>query len=229
MRLIKIFVLTAVLCSAIFSLHNAFAQEPNQEDLIKSFNFDDFPGEVILKYGKNSDMLDGYIMCLAGIRNDISLCENILNTPFCRNRFKELHVYYKELINSKSASPVAISVLMESGKQMNAQQATAAANAFLAKDVNFCKGITTVEEQRDCKAIMSRSPQSCASIGCQSRVYFVKALEENDAKVCDQIKEEGVKMLCKSEFSTNEDSCKQCSGFKKFIKEYYESQPKEAE
>jgi hypothetical protein len=46
------------------------------------------------------------------------------------------------------------------------------------------------------------------------------ALEEGNIQTCDKIKDEGIRMLCKGELSTNESACKQCEGFKNFIKEY---------
>lgn len=219
MRLIRIMVLLGVFFSMAFYLDKSFAQEQNPQDLIKNFNFEDLPAQDLQTYSKD---LEGYFMCMAAIRNDVSLCENLRNSSGCRQRFRELHGFYRQLIASKAVSQSAIDDLVSSGKErMDPEQARAIANSFLAKDAAFCKDAKTLEGKNICKAIILRNPQLCSGEDCINQVYYIKALEESNIQTCDKIKDEGVKMLCKGEFFSDQEKCKQCSGFKNFIDQYY--------
>ena len=213
MRIMKVLILVFVFCVMSFYSVNTFAQSQ------QNFSIDSVPKSELRVYAAKSESLDAHLLCMAGVRSDVSLCEYAYYPEGCRSAFKALHGFYRELTMTKTVTSTALDSMLSSGN-MTFSEMGDYAKGFVDKDAAICSKLKSPEDQRDCKARILRSTQSCSSRDCVDEVYYIKAIEEKNAGLCNNIKEENIKMLCKGDVTSEEDECKQCNGFKKFADQY---------
>ncbi len=216
MCLKKLILLVAIVCIGMFYSNIIFAE--SLEDLTTNFNIDTIEKDVFQRYSKAEGLLGAYLICTAAVRGDQTVCDDLNSDEarFCSKQFSSMHNFYRELVTTGTVTSKAIESCMQTENGVTSQDCRDLAEAFISKDASIC-------EVSECSAIIKRDVGSCKEDkGCRDRVYYIKAVEKNNAKSCDKIKDESLRMLCMGSITLDEKICKQCSGFKKFIERYHE-------
>jgi len=218
MRSIRIILLGVIIYFVVSCPNIIFAE--SLKDLTDTFNIDTVEKEVFQRYSKAGGLLSAYLLCMAAVRDDVVLC-NYLNQEearVCNERFNSLRGFYKELIMMGTITLRAINSCMKTERDSTLKNCQELAKAFISQDTSICKASGNSE----CSAIITREAKACRGTeGCRDRVYYIKAVEEANIKICDKIKDESLKMLCMGDITLDENICKQCTGFERFIDLYY--------
>jgi hypothetical protein len=157
---------------------------------------------------------------VAAARSNTSLCELANSSLDCRKNYRTFHSFYREIIVSKAVTPALIAA---NANDMAKDELDDYVKAITTRDISLCKNAKSAEDQILCRAVASRSSGACGSKECSNIVNYIKAVEGNKEQACENIADENIRMLCRGDVTRDQNKCKQCEGFKKFIKEYYKN------
>lgn len=198
-------------------------QQDMQAVVIDNFNIGSIDKNELDDYYKKHGFLSEYISCLAAVRDDASICNKLGSeeSQFCIRRFYQLHGFYNELIITGMLTTKAM-FACKRYKGMTTQQCESWARAFITQDTTICKKeAKNKEEENECMAMLTQNPTVCGDNKCRDTVFYIKAIKDGDIKICEMIKNEAIKALCKGDVTMDENTCKQSKDFKEFIKVYY--------
>lgn len=223
MRSIKIYFLAVILSAAMFYSPAIYAR--TLKEVTAAFNINTAKKDIFKKYSKKGRLLVPYLLCVAAVRDDRSLCRYLNSDAarLCREQFASLHSFYKQLIIGGVINAKVIRACMRSNKGLTLKQCQELAKAFISQNPSICK-VMGEPGAAECNAVMTGNPAFCQGIqGCQDKVSYVKAIRKFDPQKCDKIKDNSLRLLCKGDITMDENVCKQNAGFKKFIKLYYKA------
>lgn len=202
----------------IFLFFSGLAFAETKENTPDNFGISNLNDPQTALKAKITGFLDDYIVCMAGVKDSISLCRFTSSSKHCEKLFYLMHVFYRELILTKNISSAAIMAYLKVEKKETLKDAQDYAAAFLAHDATMCSSDENKHNVRYCQALITRNPSLCEDKLCSDRVNYILAIENSDPKKCKSINNLSLRMLCEGDMTLDENSCKECSSFKTFIK-----------
>jgi len=214
-------ILACIVCSTLLCSNITLAeslQETSDNFNIDTIEFREFFADAL----KRKAFLNSYILCLAAVRNDIAICNNLTSdeAEYCSRRFYRFNVFLRELAVTQIVSSKVINACIQSKGELEGCRNFA--EGFLTKDSSMCSNMGERRMRDECKAIIAQKTLFCGrNQECRDSVVYMQALTAGDIQICNEIKTEDLKMLCRGNITMDENTCKQCDGFKKFIEQYH--------
>ena len=153
-------------------------------------------------------LLKNYFICTSLVTNNIKACDNLSDDmqKQCIDTYN-LYTGLWELAKSNNANQTLNNIIYSK----NAGNENL--NNFINKDLNACK-------TNNCKAFIKLDESLAGDTNTKNQIIFMKAIENQDSKVCDNIIEGDARVnlikICKAMVERSPVICQSCSGVSEF-------------
>lgn len=219
--------------AVIFSYRNIYAEEKISpyylekkyatcEDCIKNFNIEDVNFQHFQIRKEENLALINYFSCRATIKNDINVCNKLLDSDRakCYGKFNTRGFFVKLLYAQQLTPDLMHSCIVS--KFGDTKVCRQFIYAFIKGDDLSCKNLYPDNRiaQSRCQALIKLDEKLTTDKSFQNIIYFMKAVKDFELKACKEIEDENLRILCKGYISIDEKICQEYVDFKKIRDRY---------
>lgn len=203
--------------SAIFSAPS--------EKCIENFKIDNIDAKTQQEKlsTKEKVALRSSFFCKAMLANDISNCDKLLSDEAgkCRKSFNCWKGFYSELPYAKRVTPTLIRSCFECNSFGGIDQCRKFITAFINKDTSACGSLFEDRLQRSqCEALISLDEKKTTTAIGADMIAFIKAMSDQDSKICDRIKDKTLKLTCQAYLRGDDAICEDDAEIKSIRAKY---------
>ncbi len=174
---------------------------------------------ILMRY---SELLAEYFNCLAVVKDDVNICNNLASSPEamsnCKKNFYDTYGFLSRLSKANQVDSKVLSYCSNFGLT-NKEKCQRFAEAFLNSDASYCNKSDMDSNSDNCRAILMGETNLCKTEMCSDQATYVKALRTKESYRCEGISQSSIKSICKGSI-TGEFACKENPTYKQFVTIY---------